>query len=68
MVSAVRFMHRQIKVELGEALRMATTYPCAAISLNDAGHLAIGAPADFVWLSEEIEPLATWIGGEQVVH
>ncbi len=68
MASAVRFMHRQIKVELGEALRMATTYPCAAISLNDAGHLAIGAPADFVWLSEEIEPLATWIGGEQMAR
>lgn len=66
MVSAVRFMHWQIKVELGEALRMATSYPCAAAALNDCGHLRAGAPADIVWLNDKIEPLATWVGGQML--
>lgn len=67
MISAVRFMHRTIGVELSEALRMASLYPARAMGLDGShGRLVKGARADFVYLSKGLDVHGVWIGGEQV--
>ncbi|MGI6855186.1 N-acetylglucosamine-6-phosphate deacetylase [Mesorhizobium sp. 1B3] len=67
MISAVRFMHRTIGVELSEALRMASLYPARAMGLDGShGRLAKGARADLVHLSKGLDVLGVWIRGEQV--
>jgi N-acetylglucosamine-6-phosphate deacetylase len=69
MISAVRFMHRSIGLELAEALRMASTYPARAIGIDRThGRLAKGARADIVHLSDDLEVRSVWIGGRQVVR
>jgi N-acetylglucosamine-6-phosphate deacetylase len=68
MISAVRFMHKKIGVDLGEALRMASLYPAEALGLDDRyGRLAAAARADIVNLSDDLDVKAVWIGGEKVV-
>jgi N-acetylglucosamine-6-phosphate deacetylase len=67
MVSAVRFMHRQIGTDVEEALRMASRYPAEAI--DQAGRLggfARGAAANIVSLSDKLDISGVWIDGEQV--
>jgi N-acetylglucosamine-6-phosphate deacetylase len=67
MISAVRFMHRTIGLELGEALRMASLYPAQAIGKTDRlGRFTRGAAADIVALSEKLDVSGVWIGGERV--
>lgn len=66
MISAVRFMHRKIGLELGEALRMASLYPADAMRLARHGRLRAGSRADMVALSDNIEVRRAWIGGEEV--
>lgn len=67
MASALRFMHRTIGLELGEALRMASTYPAqAAGQAHWLGRLATGFAANIVALSEELDVESVWIDGRQV--
>lgn len=67
MISAVRFMHRTIGVELSEALRMASLYPAKAMGVDGShGRLVKGARADIVHLSTKLDVLGVWIGGERV--
>ena len=67
MISAVRFMHREIGLEIGEALRMASLYPAQAAKVDDRyGRLRKGARADFVHLSDSLDVNGVWIGGEAV--
>lgn len=64
MISAMRFMHRVIGLDLGEALRMASLYPARAVGMETRlGHLKRGAAADIVALSPGLDVRATWIGG-----
>jgi N-acetylglucosamine-6-phosphate deacetylase len=63
MLSCVRFMYDRIGLPLEETLRMASTYPAAAIGNTKKGHLKPGSDADFVMLSEDIEIRSTWIAG-----
>ena len=66
MISAVRFMHRTSAWTLGEALRMASLYPAAALGVAARyGHLGAGARADFVCLGEGLSVDAVWIGGSR---
>jgi len=66
MISAVRFMHDKIGLELDEALRMASTYPAEAMGVADRhGRLGKGMAADFVQLSDELSVQSVWIGGER---
>jgi N-acetylglucosamine-6-phosphate deacetylase len=68
MISAVRFMHRTIGVELSEALRMASLYPAQAMRVDGLhGRLAKGARADIVHLSKGLDICGVWIGGERVL-
>jgi N-acetylglucosamine-6-phosphate deacetylase len=67
MISAVRFMHRRIGVDLAEALRMASLYPAAAVGqAHRLGRFAKGTAADVVALSEALDVEGVWIGGRQV--
>ena len=67
MISAVRFMHRTLGVELGEALRMAGLYPAESVGQGRRyGRLAPGARADIVHLSDALDVESVWIGGERV--
>jgi N-acetylglucosamine-6-phosphate deacetylase len=67
MISAVRFMHRTIGLELGEALRMASLYPAEAMGVSARhGRLGQGTAADIVHLTHDLDVRSVWIGGERV--
>jgi len=67
MISAVRFIHREIGLDLGEALRMASLYPAEAVRQEHRlGHLRQGAAASFVHLSENLGIRTVWIDGKKV--
>jgi N-acetylglucosamine-6-phosphate deacetylase len=67
MISAVRFMHRQIGLELGEALRMASLYPAEAVRQDHRiGRLATDYDASLVHLSEDLLVRNVWIRGRHV--
>jgi len=66
MIELVRTMVREVNVPLGEAIAMATENPARAIGLENKGHLAVGADADLVVLSPELNVMRTVIGGEEV--
>jgi N-acetylglucosamine-6-phosphate deacetylase len=67
MISAVRFMHREIGIDLGEALRMASLYPAQAIDqAGRLGSFAKGTAANIVALSDKLDVSGVWIDGEQV--
>jgi N-acetylglucosamine-6-phosphate deacetylase len=67
MISAVRFMHAKIGIDLGEALRMASLYPAEAMGVDRRhGRLGRGTAADFIHLSDDLAIRAVWIGGDKV--
>jgi N-acetylglucosamine-6-phosphate deacetylase len=67
MITAVRFMHERIGLELGEALRMASLYPAEAMGVSHRhGRLRSGTAADFVHLTDDLAVQSVWIGGERV--
>lgn len=67
MISAVRFMHRVVGIDLAEALRMASLYAAEAVGQSHRlGRFAKGTAADIVALSDDLAMKGTWIGGERV--
>ena len=67
MISAVRFMHRTVGLDLGEALRMASLYPAEAMGVERRhGRLGKGTAADFIHLSGDLAVRSVWIGGDKV--
>ncbi|MBB6409898.1 N-acetylglucosamine-6-phosphate deacetylase [Mesorhizobium sangaii] len=67
MISAVRFIHRVVGVELSEALRMASLYPAQAIGQSHRlGRFANGTAADIVALSDDLDVASVWVGGDKV--
>ncbi|TIT41615.1 MAG: N-acetylglucosamine-6-phosphate deacetylase, partial [Mesorhizobium sp.] len=67
MISAIRFMHRTVGLELSEALRMASLYPAQAIGQSHRlGRFANGTAADIVALSGDLGIGSVWIGGDKV--
>jgi len=62
MIDAVRNLHA-LGVPLEDALDAATAVPARVVDA-DAGRIAIGAPADVVVLSEELEIERVLVGGE----
>lgn len=66
MISAVRFVHQTIGLDLGEALRMASLYPAEAVRQSHRlGRLAKGMAANIVSLSDDLGVRGVWIGGEK---
>ncbi len=67
MISAVRFMHETIGLELDEALRLASLYPAQAVGqATRLGHLGEGAAASIVHLSDALDVEGVWIEGAKV--
>lgn len=66
MIDLVRTMVTKVNVSLNEAIAMATATPAHAGGLTNKGQFKIGADADFVVISPELEVLQTFAGGEQI--
>jgi len=66
MIDLVRVMVREVNIPLNEAIAMATENPARAIGLQMKGRLTIGADADFVALSSQLDVMRTFRGGETV--
>ena len=66
MIDLVRTMVHDAGVLLHEAITMATENPARAIDLRMKGRLAVGADADLIVLSPELEVLRTFAGGEEI--
>ncbi len=66
MIDLVRTMVRIADVPLHEAITMATENPARAIGLKTKGRLAVGADADFVVLSPNLEVLRAFVRGEEI--
>jgi N-acetylglucosamine-6-phosphate deacetylase len=64
MASTIRYGVNVLELPLGEALRMATSYPARFLRLADRGHLTPGARADLVHINDNIEATATWLAGQ----
>src|SRR6059058_1425348 len=64
MIHLVRTMVRKVNVPLNEAIAMVTQNPARAISLDTKGRLAVGADADLVVLSPELDVLRTFAAGK----
>ncbi|MER9402792.1 N-acetylglucosamine-6-phosphate deacetylase [Mesorhizobium caraganae] len=67
MISAVRYVHRVVGLDLSEALRMASLYPAQAVGqAHRLGRFANGTAADIVALSDDLDVKGVWIGGDRV--
>ena len=66
MIDLVRTMVRNVGVPLHEAVSMATDTPAHAVGLLDKGQFKIGADADFVVISPELEVVRTFVAGRSV--
>ena len=66
MIDLVRVMVSDVGVPLPEAMVMATGNPALVLGLQGKGLLAVGADADFVVLSPQLDVLQTFVGGELV--
>jgi N-acetylglucosamine-6-phosphate deacetylase len=66
MIDLVRTMVREMNVPLYDAIAMATENPARAIGLETKGRLMVGADADFVVLSPEIEVARTFAAGREI--
>lgn len=53
-------------VDLVTALDAATRIPAAALGHHDLGRIAVGNPADLVWLDDDLRAAATWVDGVRV--
>ena len=66
MIDLVRAMVREVNVPWNEAVAMATENPAHAIGLETKGRLAVGADADLVVLSPQMEAVQTFIAGREI--
>jgi len=66
MINLVRTMVGEVNVPLNEAIAMATQNPARAVGFETKGRLMVGADADLVVLSSELEVVRTFRGGEQI--
>ena len=67
MVEAVRNVVEAAGVDLATAVTAASTTPARLLGLADRGHLSVGARADVVALTDDLDVEAVWVGGERVV-
>jgi len=66
MIDLVRTMVVRVNVPLHEAVLMATANPARAIGLETKGRLEVGADADLIVLSPDLEVLGTFKDGEEI--
>jgi N-acetylglucosamine-6-phosphate deacetylase len=66
MIDLVRIMVREVDLPLNEAIMMATENPAHAVGLERKGRLTVGADADLVVLSPQIEVIRTFAAGREI--
>jgi len=66
MIDLVRTMVHDVDLPLHEAIAMASKNPARAIGLKPKGRLSVGADADLVILSPNLEVSQTFVGGEEI--
>jgi N-acetylglucosamine-6-phosphate deacetylase len=67
MISAVRYLVREIGVSLEEASRMASANPARQLGIESiTGTLEVGKAADFLLVNPSLELLGTWGGGRNL--
>ena len=66
MIDLVRTLVDDAGLPLHEAITMATDNPARAIGLETKARVAVGAEADLVVLSSELEVLRTFAGGKEI--
>ena len=66
MIDLVRNMVHDVAVPMHEAVAMVTQNPARALGLEAKGGLRVGADADLVILSPDLEILRTFAAGEQI--
>jgi N-acetylglucosamine-6-phosphate deacetylase len=64
MIDLVCMMVREVNVPLNEAIAMATENPARAIGLETKGRLIVGADADLVVLSPQLDVVRTFCSSE----
>src|SRR6516165_1119930 len=64
MIDLIRMMVREVDVPLNQAIAMATENPAHAIGLETKGRFIVGADADLVVLSPQLDVVQTFGGGE----
>ncbi len=67
MISAVRYLVKEVGVELADASRMASANPARQLGLDDSiGTLEVGKQADFLLLDDELNLQSTWVDGRKL--
>ena len=66
MIDLIRMMVREVDVPLNQAIAMATENPAHAIGLEMKGRFIVGADADLIVLSPQLDVVQTFGGGELV--
>ena len=66
MIDLVRTMVMKVNVPLHEAVAMATENPARAIGFETKGRLEVGADADLIVLSPDLEVVQTLARGEEI--
>ncbi len=66
MIDLVCVAVNDVKIPLHEAVAMATVNPADALGSKAKGRLEVGADADFVVLSADLEVLQTFVAGKQI--
>jgi N-acetylglucosamine-6-phosphate deacetylase len=67
MISAVRYLVREIGVSLEDASRMASANPARQLGIDSiTGTLEVGKAADLLLLDDSLELLNIWIGGRML--
>jgi N-acetylglucosamine-6-phosphate deacetylase len=64
MAAAVRNSVSLLGLGIERALRMASTYPADFMRFVDRGRIVPGLRADLVCLTDSLEVLGTWVGGD----
>ncbi|RED56821.1 N-acetylglucosamine-6-phosphate deacetylase [Cohnella lupini] len=68
MISAVRYLVREVGVSLEDASRMASGNPARQLGMDGVtGSLEVGKAADFLLLDSSLEISGTWIGGTKLL-
>jgi N-acetylglucosamine-6-phosphate deacetylase len=67
MISAVRYLVREVGVSLEDASRMASANPARQLSIDSiTGTLEVGKTADLLLLDDSLELINVWIGGRKL--
>jgi len=66
MIDLVRVMVHEVNIPLNEAVAMAAENPARAIGVETKGRLIVGADADLVELSPQLDVVRTFRCGEQI--